>query len=203
MKEQWQELKETIIEIRDNNIFNEDVFGICRFLINYMGVLEKQMKEPCEYKPFTIDELKDEDTKKLFREFKNQRVIVTDRDCLPSATIIEPCEDAISRQAVLDLFAQNADTVRPYSQTWKEVKNLPPVTPKPKWIPTSERQPKKNGNYLALYRTSDGTDILEFMMVDHCNAGGGWLHEENGRKTYKKVIAWMPLPEPYTEESED
>lgn len=72
----------------------------------------------------------------------------------------------------------------------------------PKWIPCGERQPKENGNYLALYRTSDGTTSLEFMMVDHCNAGGGWLHEGNGRKAYKKVIAWMPLPEPYKAEME-
>ena len=68
-----------------------------------------------------------------------------------------------------------------------------------KWIPCSERQPQENGNYLAFYRTSDGTATLEFMMVDHCNAGGGWLHEETGRKAYKKVIAWMQLPEPYNE----
>ena len=66
-----------------------------------------------------------------------------------------------------------------------------------RWIPTSERQPEENGNYLAFYRSSDGTVTLEFMMVDHCNAGGGWLHEESGRKSYKKVIAWMSLPKPY------
>lgn len=42
--------------------------------------------EPCEYAPFTIAELKDEDMQKMLREFKNQRVIVTDHDCLPSAT---------------------------------------------------------------------------------------------------------------------
>ena len=54
MKEQWQELKETIIEIRDNNAFNEDVYVMCRFLINYMGVLEEQIQEPCEYAPFTM-----------------------------------------------------------------------------------------------------------------------------------------------------
>jgi hypothetical protein len=71
------------------------------------------------------------------------------------------------------------------------------------WIPTSERQPKENGNYLAFYRTSDGAASLEFMMVDHCNAGGGWLHEKSGRKAYNKVIAWMPLPEPYEEEEEE
>jgi len=71
-----------------------------------------------------------------------------------------------------------------------------------RWIPTSERQPKENGNYLAFYHTSDGTTSLKFMMVDHCNAGGGWLHEENGRKAYKKVKAWMPLPQPYKESEE-
>lgn len=80
-----------------------------------------------------------------------------------------------------------------------ELKQLKEQT---RWISCGERQPKENGNYLAFYRTSDGTASLEFMMVDHCNAGGGWLHEENGRKAYKKVIAWMPLPDPYEAESE-
>ena len=45
------------------------------------------LQEPCEYAPFTIDELKNEDTKKLLREFKNQRV-----------TTKEPREDEISRE---------------------------------------------------------------------------------------------------------
>jgi len=67
------------------------------------------------------------------------------------------------------------------------------------WIPTSERQPEENGNYLAFYHSGDETATLEFMMVDHCNAGGGWLHEKSGKKSYTKVIAWQPLPEPYKE----
>lgn len=72
----------------------------------------------------------------------------------------------------------------------------------PRWIPTSERQPEENGNYLAFYLSGDETATLEFMMVDHCNAGGGWLHEKSGRKPYKKVIAWMPLPKAYREVEE-
>lgn len=49
MTDQWQELKETIIEIRDNNEFEHgDVTLMCRFLVNYMEVLEKQMQEPCK-----------------------------------------------------------------------------------------------------------------------------------------------------------
>ena len=43
INKQWKQLKETIIEIRDNNKFeHEDVFSICQFLTNYMNILEKQ-----------------------------------------------------------------------------------------------------------------------------------------------------------------
>lgn len=47
MTEQWQELKETIIEMRDNDgtCTQQET---CKFLANYMEVLEKQMQEPCE-----------------------------------------------------------------------------------------------------------------------------------------------------------
>ncbi len=42
MNEQWQELKETIIEMRDNDgtLTQQEV---CKFLANLMDVLEKQM----------------------------------------------------------------------------------------------------------------------------------------------------------------
>lgn len=45
MTEQWKELKETIIEMRDNDGTGTQQ-EVCRFLVNYMGVLEKQMQEP-------------------------------------------------------------------------------------------------------------------------------------------------------------
>jgi len=41
----------------------------------------------------------------------------------------EPCEDCISRQAVLDLFAEKCDAVRPYHEVWQEVKKLSSVKP--------------------------------------------------------------------------
>ena len=44
MIEQWQELKETIIELRDNDGTGTQQ-EVCKFLVNYMGVLEKQMVE--------------------------------------------------------------------------------------------------------------------------------------------------------------
>lgn len=43
--EQWQELKETIIEMRDNDGKGTQQ-DVCKFLVNYMEVLEKQMQKP-------------------------------------------------------------------------------------------------------------------------------------------------------------
>ena len=45
MTEQWQELKETITEMRDNDGTGTQQ-EVCKFLVNYMNVLEKQMQEP-------------------------------------------------------------------------------------------------------------------------------------------------------------
>lgn len=51
----------------------------------------------------------------------------------------QSCKNCISRQEVLDLFAQKCDAVRPYHEVWQAVKELSPVTPQPKigrWIKT-------------------------------------------------------------------
>lgn len=44
MVEQWQELKETIIELRDNDGTCTQQ-EICNFLVNYMNILEKQRQK--------------------------------------------------------------------------------------------------------------------------------------------------------------
>lgn len=45
ISEQWQELKETILEMRDNDGTGTQQ-EVCKFLANLMNVLEKQMQEP-------------------------------------------------------------------------------------------------------------------------------------------------------------
>ena len=45
MTDQWQELKETIVELWDSNGTGTQQ-EVCKFLVNYMGILEKQMQEP-------------------------------------------------------------------------------------------------------------------------------------------------------------
>lgn len=49
MTEQWQELKETITEMRDNDGTGTQQ-EVCRFLVNLMDILEKQMQELSENK---------------------------------------------------------------------------------------------------------------------------------------------------------
>ena len=45
MTNQWQELKETITEMRDNDGTGTQQ-EVCKFLANLMDILEKQMQEP-------------------------------------------------------------------------------------------------------------------------------------------------------------
>lgn len=46
MNKQWQQLKETITELRDNDGTGTPQ-ELCKFLVNYMNILEKKMQEPC------------------------------------------------------------------------------------------------------------------------------------------------------------
>ena len=91
---------------------------------------------------------------------------------------------------------------------------------KPNWIPVSERLPKEYGEYMITWTTSYSMvggkygllGIAEYEIsgeYDHENNRfkGEWLLDDY-IKEYPdvKVIAWMPLPEPYKvdpQESED
>ena len=76
---------------------------------------------------------------------------------------------------------------------------FPSVQPEQKWIPCSERLPEEYGNYLIT--THDGNvdigtiDPKKKYVWSACDSDGFyWLRD---------VLAWMPLPEPYREESEE
>ena len=126
----------------------------------------------------------------------------------------EPCEDAISREAVLMEIDKYLCGV-PFGEKGINVvlKELPPVTLKARWIPVGERLPK-DGTYLV---TTEGRfnepviDMRSFAKdlnkIDDFNFPAhkcGWYYrdEEYGPTEDTEVVAWMPLPEPYKVESE-
>ena len=177
-------------------------------------------QEPCEDAPFTIAELKDEDTQKLFREFKNQQVIVTDNDCSPSVTIIEPCEDAISREELLkaidtwDKFGCDADTkLVPYKDHYipyihyddvvKCIKTMPSVKPQElktgHWTPCNERLPKENeyvGDVCKYYLIQDEYGDMHVAHLSNV----GWIPMDSLKAIGNEIVAWQELPQPYVPE---
>lgn len=105
----------------------------------------------------------------------------------------ESCEDAISRQAVLDVVEREqfkGDAI-------SEIEKLPSVKPQePKWIPVSVRLPEKSGRYLA-YIINSHDDKLRYVMTCDYSADGYWNWFPDDECASDNVIAWMPLPTPY------
>ena len=81
--EQWQELKETITEMCDNGGTGTQQ-EVCKFLTNYMEILEKQMQQPCEDCISRKQALKK--TKALIRGDYDPEYIIKALKMLPSVT---------------------------------------------------------------------------------------------------------------------
>lgn len=109
---------------------------------------------------------------------------------------IEPCEDCISRQAVLeclDWYEHDRCEIDIYiREIVEDIKKLPSVQPKQRWIPCEKRMPEDSKSVLFC-------DIDEDIMIGyHVNGRPKTHFSENGSwEDIKNVRAWMPLPEPY------
>lgn len=64
-----------------------------------------------------------------------------------------------------------------------------------KWIPCSERLPKQGQEVICQCRAN----IIKVLKLD---ADGDWYQDADHCYMGGFVIAWMPLPEPYREDSE-
>lgn len=132
MIEQWQELKETITEMRDNDGTGTQQ-DACKFLADYMEVLEKQMQEPCE------DAVSREAVKNgmIKYGFHAPDMTVTEfvEDCLipvtPRTNLAETSQDCISRAKALDTLKTSFlwMSFERYKKAKRMFEQLPSVTP--------------------------------------------------------------------------
>jgi hypothetical protein len=74
----------------------------------------------------------------------------------------------------------------------------------PKWIPISERLPESSGVYIVSRWFSDGEESAILTDANYYDGCGEWYNDNRinwGRELVtKKIVAWMPLPDPYKEE---
>ena len=144
------------------------------------------------------------------------------REMLESAQPVDEdisvlCKGAISRQDAIDAFDK---------QNWsllnipicKEIRNaakdtiraLPGVQPEPQWIPVSERLPER-GKEVLVTRDYDGREdhnkSCRYVETASCYGEEDDISWYSYSDEYKmtprahRVIAWMPLPKPYTEDN--
>lgn len=87
-------------------------------------------------------------------------------------------------------------------------KNAPTIEPELHWIPCSERLPEENGEYLTtMFHKGVGGYFVKsrlFVVASVIYKGmkDFWLLDGIDDADME-VIAWMPLPEPYKEETDD
>lgn len=130
---------------------------------------------------------------------------------LPSAQP-EPCENAVSRKAVEEMLKNGfpvggmweieGDVVKQtvcetLADALMDLGKLPSVTPKMRWIPwDSGRLPDDSGMYIVT--AYDGTQE-RVTFAKYQKRLKRW--ELTGARAYWRVLAWMPLPEPWKGEA--
>ena len=138
--------------------------------------------------------------------------------------------DLISRQAAIDALADmhcKSDEdgyvwiIR--SDAWARIDALPSAEPEPKWIPVSERLPKSRT--YCLFTVFEHDSELEATTIEtvygrfddygeqrycswedefgECCIEGEEQLDGDHDEIIEKVLAWMPLPEPYKERRTD
>lgn len=123
----------------------------------------------------------------------------------------------IDNYGVADLFRHNSYVARKEAIEIVEdlcIKKFPSAEKITKWIPVSERLPE-DGDYLVTIKSIDGTlridmrsfakDLNKVDKFDFPKHKCGWYDydTEYGYWEDTKVIAWMPLLEPYKESEEE
>lgn len=114
--------------------------------------------------------------------------------------------DCIDRQTIINLLTSRAETLRGLygdlggaaSGVRKLIQTLPSVEPEQKWIPVTERLPKKeNKSYWVCTDTKHQYECRWTNNIYGIGESNDWGWKIFDIPQYTKVLAWMPLPEPW------
>ncbi len=118
-------------------------------------------------------------------------------------------DDLISRQAAIELAMQYCpDDDGTCSKADEDIRNLldeledlPSAHPEPQWIPCSERLPEAQKKTYWICTDSGYQCECRWTNVNHIWPGltTDWHWHIVDVPQFSKVVAWMPLPEPYKE----
>ena len=122
------------------------------------------------------------------------RTTVKEREALDMAIALleqKPCDDCVSRQAVLDL-CDSKDPDYKVIHFKEDVECLPSVQSEQKWIPVSEKLPENGRQVLCCNkRGSVFTSALTYINKDK------YGHKFVYFGKHYEVVAWMPLLKSY------
>ena len=145
-----------------------------------------------------------EEKEKLIRHLRYNLEIgadylITDKDVVEIIKALEqePCEDAISRRAVLD-YMKYLHGEMPEEEFVKALPSVTPARKKEEWISCDEKPNELVDNVRKYY-------LIQDEYGDMCVARytkKGW-HPIESLFFLDDVVAWIPLPEPYKAESEE
>ena len=121
--------------------------------------------------------------------------------------------DILENRMYHEAFEKDSDMQKWDSGCWiryklfeKVLREQPTVTPEPHWIPVTERLPEeKDAGILKKLGTSKRSEYVlatvevkgERMTVTACTHDGKWDWNMKYAFPDYKIVAWMPLPEPY------
>ena len=156
-----------------------------------------------------------ETVRRIIDSERSKEQMLTMLDNVPTADVLDMnVGDMVSRTAVIKIFSQLWDCIEEIAdkEEWEDVckttaNELPSAQ---QWIPCSEGSPSGYGLDWVLAQIQEDSghlwipQVMEYIKAKDDwysnNEYLGWLKDHNGAF---KVVAWMPLPEPYKAESED
>ncbi len=143
------------------------------------------------------DYFRGETADRLFKELVEER-----KSAAPHGRLIDA--DALIKRATT--YANDNEGWSCTSQAdadFVEYVNKQPTVTIDKWIPCSERLPEDTGRYLVFYKLMSDTPwitVMNYGRIDDDPKKVFYSYDsEYGEIPYDNIIAWMPLPEAYSE----